>query len=55
MYWPRSEGYRLAVIPSGIRERSKCVIACRTSRSSAVMYSEIRAWMRVSPTYWSCS
>ena len=55
MYCPRSDGYRLAVIPSGMREASKCEIAWRTSRSSPVRYSEISAWMRVSPTYWSCS
>ena len=54
MYCPRSDGYRLAVIPSGMREASKCEMAWRTSRSSPVRYIEIRAWMRVSPMYWSC-
>ncbi len=48
-------GYRLNVIPSERRERSKLSMACRARRSSPATVYEMSAWMRVSPTYWSCS
>ncbi len=50
-----ADGYRLAVSPSGMRDRSKCSMACRNRRSSPATYSEMSPWMRVSPTYCSCS
>jgi hypothetical protein len=43
------------VRPSEVRESSICSRALRASRSSPLANSETRAWIRVSPTYWSCS
>ena len=55
MYCGSVLGAREKVTPSAVREESSCSMALRIRRASPVMYSETRAWMRVSPAYWSCS